>query len=92
MVMKIEQTPNFKRAYKKLYPNQISPVNKAIRHIANNPETGEMKRGDLAGIRVYKFKVQNQLFLLAYEVENDGTIILLMALGVHENFYRDLKN
>jgi mRNA-degrading endonuclease RelE of RelBE toxin-antitoxin system len=90
--MKIEQTPNFKRAYKKLYPNQIPAVNDAIRHIASNPEAGEMKRGDLTGIRVYKLKIQSQLFLLAYEVEADGTIILLMALGVHENFYRDLKN
>ncbi|HML89542.1 MAG TPA: type II toxin-antitoxin system RelE/ParE family toxin [Methylomusa anaerophila] len=90
--MKIEQTPNFRRAYKKLHPNQVPAVNNAIRHIADNPETGEMKRGDLAGIRVYKFKIQSQLFLLAYEIEADEKVILLMALGVHENFYRDVKN
>ncbi|SCM82531.1 conserved hypothetical protein [uncultured Sporomusa sp.] len=30
--------------------------------------------------------------LLAYEIEEDETIILLMTLGVHEHFYRELKN
>ena len=50
---------------------------------------GEEKRGDLAGVRVYKFRVQDQQFLLAYEFDTDN--LSLLALGIHENFYRDLK-
>jgi hypothetical protein len=42
-----------------------------------------------AGVRAYKFRVQDRQFLLAYELDNDA--LLLLALGVHENFYRDLK-
>ena len=38
---------------------------------------------------VHKFKVGRKLFLLAYELNESE--ILLLALGPHENFYRDLK-
>lgn len=87
--MNILQSSSFKRSYKKLHKNQFPEVNAAIKAIIAAPLTGEEKKGDLAGVRVYKFDVQNQLYLLAYElVENT---ITLLALGVHENFYRDLK-
>lgn len=81
--------PFFKKAYKKLHTNEKSKVNDAIRLIKENPEIGEEKKGDLAGVFVYKFKIHTQEILLAYEwslLER-----LLLALGYHENFYRDLK-
>jgi mRNA interferase RelE/StbE len=84
------QTPTFKRIYKKIHQKQLPEINASIREIIQNPEIGEEKKGDLAGIRVYKFRVQNQLYLLAYELNE--TSIILLALGVHENFYRDLKS
>lgn len=87
--MKVVQTPYFRRSYKKLHPNQIKPVNEAIRHILSDLSCGEEKKGDLAGVRVYKFRVLEQQFLLAYEHNNET--LFLLALGVHENFYRDLK-
>jgi mRNA-degrading endonuclease RelE of RelBE toxin-antitoxin system len=78
------QTPTFKRIYKKIHQKQRPEINDAIREIIQNPEIGAGKKGDLAGIRVYKFRVQNQLYLLAYEFNE--TSIMLLALGVHENF------
>jgi mRNA interferase RelE/StbE len=87
--MKALQTPYFRRSYKRLHANQIKPVNEAIRHILSNVSCGEEKRGDLAGVRVYKLRVLEQQFLLAYEFDNET--LFLLALGVHENFYRDLK-
>jgi len=53
------------------------------------PEIGEFNRGDLAGVYVHKFKSQNQLMLLAYEYDPKTRMLLL--LGSHKNFYRDLK-
>ena len=87
--MNVRQSPYFRRAYKKLHPNQAKPVNDAIRRIMADPQCGEEKKGDLAGVRVYKFQVQNQQFLLAYEFDTDD--LSLLALGVHENFYRNIK-
>jgi mRNA-degrading endonuclease RelE of RelBE toxin-antitoxin system len=82
--------PAFKKVYKKLHSNEKSKVNEAIHAIVENPKIGEEKKGDLAGIFVYKFKINHQEMLLAYEWIPSERILL--ALGVHENFYRDLKN
>ena len=82
-------TPFFKRTYKKLHPNQKGAVDGAIQAIVEDPSIGTEKRGDLAGVFVYKFDCVGQEHLLAYEF--DPTTRILLALGVHENFYRDLK-
>jgi mRNA-degrading endonuclease RelE of RelBE toxin-antitoxin system len=87
--IEIRQMPAFKKAYKKLPISHKSIVNEAVRTIVNNPKIGEDKKGDLVGVYVYKFKINYQQFLLAYEW--DPNLIILLALGVHENFYRDLK-
>ena len=87
--MEILQKPAFKRAYKKLHNNQLTLVNQAIKTIIDKPELGIEKKGDLAGIFVYKFDCVNQQYLLAYEWDEHSRTLLL--LGVHENFYRNLK-
>lgn len=85
----LAQMPAFKKIYKKLHPQEKLKVNDAIRLIIDSPEIGQEKKGDLAGVFVYKFKIHNQEMLLAYEWSSKQRTLL--ALGVHENFYRDLK-
>jgi len=87
--IQVLQKPGFKRAYKLLHSNQKLAVNHAVEAIVKDPLLGELKKGDLADVYVYKFKCVNQEYLLAYEFDNKHR--LLLALGVHENFYRDLK-
>ena len=87
--VRVLQSAIFARAYKRLHKNQKVEVDTAIEVIVKSPEVGELKRGDLAGVYVYKFKSQNQLMLLAYEY--DPLTRMLLLLGSHENFYRDLK-
>ncbi|MBK1654980.1 type II toxin-antitoxin system RelE/ParE family toxin [Allochromatium vinosum] len=89
MTARLAQRPAFKRAYKKLHPNQREAVHETIRAILSAPEDGEEKKGDLAGVRVFKFACIHQTFLLAYTW--DGVLCTLLSLGPHENFYRDLK-
>lgn len=85
----IKQMPAFKRVYKKMQANSQQSVNNAICKIAVKPQLGQEKKGDLAGVFVYKFKMHTQECLLVYEWDN--AVIVLLALGVHQNFYRDLK-
>ena len=87
--IKVLQSAAFSRAYKKLHKNQKVDVDDAVEAIIQTPELGEPKRGDLAGVYVYKFKSNSQLMLLAYEFDPETRLLLL--LGSHENFYRDLK-
>ena len=85
------QTPSFKKAVKKLKPKQKKYLDTVIKELMVKPALGEQKKGDLSFLRVHKFKMNKQLTLLGYSF-NDGTLILeLMALGSHENFYRDIK-
>ncbi|MES9855527.1 MAG: type II toxin-antitoxin system RelE/ParE family toxin [Sedimenticola sp.] len=51
-----------------------------------------MKVGNLAGIKVFKFKMNTNQFLMAYKYDDKGSILTLIAWGSHENVYRDLKN
>ena len=85
----IKQMPVFKKVYKKLRATHKQHIDDAIRAIITNPKIGQEKKGDLAEVFVYKFKVQRQEVLLAYEWSAHER--LLLALGIHENFYRNLK-
>jgi len=90
-VIRVFQTPTFKKQTKKLHNNQTKALNSAIKDICDNPFQGQMKKGDLRGIRVYKFKMVNQLTLIAYQLNEKNLQINLLAFGSHENFYRGLK-
>jgi mRNA-degrading endonuclease RelE of RelBE toxin-antitoxin system len=87
----LKQTRRFARAYKKLHDNVASEVDAAALTVAADPTVGERKRGDLAELYVYKFRSQNQLYLLGYTVDDSVRLVYLEAIGPHENFYRDLK-
>ncbi len=85
----VYQANTFRRAYKKLTNAQQDDVDAAVADIVKNPAIGEQKRGDLRNVYVYKFKSNHQLMLLAYRF--DPTSRMLLLLGSHENFYRELK-
>lgn len=89
--MRIVQTARFGKAVKKLHRNQKRALDDAITEIAANPVIGELKKGDLSGVRVYKFKMMQQLTLIAYTFEETTITLTLLAFGAHENFYRDLR-
>jgi mRNA-degrading endonuclease RelE of RelBE toxin-antitoxin system len=88
--MRILVTPIFDRAVKKMHRLQKAALDEAVRTISSQPDAGETKVGDLAGVRIYKFRMGKVLSLLAYRVLDENTVKLLMV-GPHENFYRDLK-
>tara|TARA_B110000211_G_scaffold50109_1_gene54801 strand:+ start:246 stop:536 length:291 start_codon:yes stop_codon:yes gene_type:complete len=90
-VTRVVQTPSFKKAVKKLKPNQKQDLDIAVKTLVQDPKFGEQKKGDLAFLRVYKFKMSKQLTLLGYSYEDGALVLELITLGSHENFYRDLK-
>ena len=89
--MIVSTTPRFDRAIKKITPAEKRTLDGAVKSIMAQPFKGEAKKGDLSGIQVIKFRHLRQQMLLAYSVSLDGTQLVLMGYGVHENFYRDLK-
>ena len=89
--MQVFQSRQFAKAVKKLHANQKADLDKAVQLLIQDPLIGDLKSGDLGDVRVYKFKMVNQLNLLAYSYEDEVLTLSLLALGSHENFYRDLK-
>lgn len=89
--MQVLQSGTFKKAVRKLHANQKAALDDAVGTIRSNPLIGVLKTGDLSLVRVYKFRMLDRLTLLAYKYEEENASIILLALGVHENFYRDLK-
>ena len=92
MIGDVRQTRRFSRTYKKLDENLVREVDDAIRTVAQDPDIGEKKKGDLGKLWVHKFRCFGQLYLLGY-TRNDGVqLIYLEVAGPHENFfYPDLK-
>ncbi|SAK41232.1 hypothetical protein AWB80_00362 [Caballeronia pedi] len=89
MSMKVVATPTFERAAKKLHARDRKVLDEAVREILAAPDVGVAKKGDLAGVFVHKFKLNKQETLLSYQFS--ASTIVLLSIGSHENFYRDLK-
>jgi len=88
-ISEIIQSPIFAKQKKKLKKKQIKELNEAVKTIMATPDVGDLKKGDLQGIRVYKYKVGNNFIVLAYWIE--GRIFYLYSFGSHENFYKELS-
>lgn len=93
--------PNYKRPFAQYVKKAHKPLQLAIEDavalVCDSPNIGEPKVGDLAGIRVYKFRFNRQEYLVAYRapVEDlplEFLIIDFYQVGSHENFYADLKH
>ena len=84
----IIQSPLFARQKKRLHKKQVRDLDEAIRKIAQDPEIGSLKVGNLSNIRVFKFNSMNSLILLAYEIVENT--LFLYTFGSHQNFYREL--
>jgi len=87
--MKIYQSKLFEKKVKKMSKAEKDALDREVRNIAENPNIGEEKKGDLKGVFVCKFKLKTNLYLLAYR--KTGTDLELVMIGSHENYYRDLK-
>lgn len=88
--MKIYQSRLFEKKVKKMSKAEKDTLDREVRNIAENPNVGEEKKGDLKGVFVHKFKLKTNLYLLAYR--KTGLDLELIMIGSHENYYRDLKS
>jgi mRNA interferase RelE/StbE len=87
--MKIYQSRSFEKKVKKMSKTEKDSVDQEIRKIADAPNIGGEKKGDLREIFVHKFKFKTAQYLLAYR--KIGKDLELVMIGQHENYYRDLK-
>ncbi len=89
--MKIYQSRSFEKKVKKFNEKEKYELDNEIKQIIQNPSIGTEKKGDLRGVFVHKFNLQNQLYLLSYRFIKEESLDLIM-IGTHENYYKDLKS
>lgn len=93
-----------KRCYKRPFVQFLKKAHKplqlaiedAVELICADPTVGELKVGDLAGVRVYKFGFNRTQYLVAYQqigFEQKATFLVVdfLQVGSHEKFYESLK-
>ena len=97
--------PNYKRPFnlfvKKAHKPLQLAIEDAVEEICVDPELGEVKSGDLAGIRGFKFRFNRQEYLVAYRSPSrkeragkegiEFLVIDFYLVGPYENFYDTLK-
>lgn len=85
-MLAVRAVPTFIRVAKKLHPPEKKILDEAIKKVSKNPSLGEEKRGDLVAVFVYKFKINRQEVLMAYELFPDKyqpKELVLLALSSH---------
>ena len=87
----VYESRRFEKAIKKLTESQLKVVEDEIEKIIEDPEIGELKKGDLAFLRVHKFNIEIQLALIGYSWIEERLEIYLLQLGSHEIFYKKMK-
>ena len=88
---KLKSLPKFNKQFKKFSERDQKNISKEIGKIVQNPLIGKPKKGILKGIKVYKWKMSNQFYLLGYEFVKKEKTIYLYAIAIHEEFYKILE-
>jgi mRNA-degrading endonuclease RelE of RelBE toxin-antitoxin system len=83
--------PRFLKSKRRLDDAVQLAVDAEVKKLVSDPMAGEPKVGALKGVRVAKFKVGPQQYLLAYRFLAKRNVVEMLDVGVHENFYRDLQ-
>lgn len=85
------EAPRFSKSKRRLPDEAQLIVDKQVSKLIEDPLKGEPKAGALKGVRVFKFKLAVQRFLLAYQFDEKRNVIEVLDVAPHENFYRDLQ-
>lgn len=91
MIYKIKFTPISNKEWKKLDASIREQFKKKLEKIVQNPK---VPKNRLSGYEnIYKIKLKNSGFRLAYEVKDEQIVVLVLSVGKRENnrVYENLK-
>ena len=89
--IEVYQSGRFEKAFNRLTREDQDKVDEEIDRIIADPDKGERKKGDLSYLRVHKFHMGKQQYLLGYTWLDQKLEIYLLSLGTHENYYDEQK-
>lgn len=66
-------------------------VDEIYDQIAQKPFAGDQKSGSLKAYFTVEFRYNETSYRIAYTVDNQGHIIIVLLVGSNENFYKALR-
>ena len=93
MVYSIDPSKRVIKYLKKLKNRQLKEkfTDAIYKTIANDPYVGNEKRGDLKSYYTHGFKYDRVDYRIAYTINDDNEIVIVVLAGAHEKFYEELK-
>ncbi|MPW02612.1 type II toxin-antitoxin system mRNA interferase toxin, RelE/StbE family [Lactobacillus fermentum] len=93
MVYSIEPSKRVIKYLRKLKNRSLKKkfVDAIYSTIENDPYVGHEKRGDLKSYYTYGFKHDRVDYRIAYTINDDNEIVIVVLAGSHEKFYEELK-
>jgi len=92
MIYKIKFTPISDREWKKIDSSIKLQFKKKLEKIIHNPR---ILKNKLSGYKhIYKIKLRNSGFRLAYEVKDEQIVVLILSVGKREDniVYKNLND
>ncbi|WP_309295936.1 type II toxin-antitoxin system RelE/ParE family toxin [Limosilactobacillus caecicola] len=93
MVYDVKQTKRVLKYLKKIKNRQLKRkfVDLIYGELAANPYIGREKKGDLREFYTAGFNYQETTYRVAYQINADSLLIIVILAGSHEGFYEQLK-
>ena len=83
--------PKYNKQRRRLAKGVAARLDAAQAAILQDPHRGDRKKEQLRDVWVEKLKADHDQWLVAYEIDPKARTVTFLAIGQHENFYRDLK-
>ena len=83
--------PRYNKQRRRLAKGVAARLDAAQAAILQDPHRGDRKKEQLRDVWVEKLKADHDQWLVAYEIDPKARTVTFLAIGQHENFYRDLK-
>jgi mRNA-degrading endonuclease RelE of RelBE toxin-antitoxin system len=85
--MKLVETSKFKKLRKRIVSaHEKKALKKAVAKIIDDPEAGNLLKGEFRDLRSFKYSVKGQSRRLIYKT--DKTTVILFSFGPREGIYK----
>src|SRR5699024_6470273 len=89
----LELLPKAKRNVKSLkrQPQLFNLIKENFHLLTQNPFIGHQNKSDLQGVYSIDFQYEKATFEIAYVIDDEMKVIIIILIGSRENFYNELK-
>jgi addiction module RelE/StbE family toxin len=89
-VFKEKFHPKVKKDLKRLDKSLISKIPTHLDRILENPYQNSQLKDNLSSVYSYHFRENRVEYRIAYTINEDNEVVIILLIGSRENFYREV--